>query len=88
MLHAEEDAGQCDVSLHAEHGAVGVAREEEGGMLVVIDHWEVDHRAHEAGTEHVPEIDSQEEEPDLSQDVLLPATARGRKRYSSSSGSC
>ena len=30
-----------------------------------------DRRAHEAGTEHVPEIDSQEEEPDLSQDVLL-----------------
>ncbi len=71
MLHAEEDAGQCDVSHHAEHGAVGVALDEEGGMLVVIDHWGVDRRAHEAGTEHVPEIDSQEEEPDLPQDVQL-----------------
>ena len=40
-------------------------------MIVAIDHQQVDHRAHEAGIEHVPEIGSQEEESDLFQDVLL-----------------
>ncbi len=29
MLYAEKDAGLCDVSLHAEHGAVGVAPDED-----------------------------------------------------------
>ena len=32
VLHTEEDAGQCDVSLHAKHGTMGVAPGEEGGM--------------------------------------------------------
>ena len=55
----------------AEHGAVGVAAGEEGGMLAAIDHGEIDHGSHEACAEHVPEIDSQEEEPDLAHDKLL-----------------
>ena len=71
MLHAEEDAAQCDVSLHAKHGAVGVAAGEESGMLVVIDHGEAVHGSHEACAEHVPEIDSQEEESGLTHDKLL-----------------
>ena len=35
---------------------MGVAAGEEGGMLVVIDHWEVDHRAHKTGADHRPKI--------------------------------
>ncbi len=51
VLHAEEDAGQSAVSVHAKHGTMSGAAGEEGGMLAAIDHWKVDHRAHEAGAE-------------------------------------
>ncbi len=51
MLRAEKDAGQSDVSLHANHGPMSVAAGEEGGKLAVNDHWEDEHRAHEAGAE-------------------------------------
>ena len=37
VLHAEEDAGQWDVSLHAKHGPMSVATGEEGGMLAVAN---------------------------------------------------
>ncbi len=59
-------------------------------MLVVIDHWEVDHRAHEAGTEPVPEIDSQEEEFPLLGELLnlrvLPGIERGQDEREDLSG--
>ncbi len=71
MLHAEEDAGESDVSLHGKHGTMSVAAGGQDGQLVAIDHWEVDHRAHEAGAEHIPESDSQKEKSDLYHDVPL-----------------
>ena len=45
------DAGQSDVAPHAKHGTMSVAAGEEDGLLAVNDHWEVEHRAHEAGAE-------------------------------------
>ncbi len=46
-----------------------------GGTLWAIDCREVDHRAHEACVELIPEINSQEEEADLAQDKLRLASA-------------
>ncbi len=45
------DAGQSDVAPDAKHGTTSVAAGEEDGLLAVNDHWEVEHRAHEAGAE-------------------------------------
>ena len=71
MLHAEEDAAQCNVPLHAKHSAMGMVAGEVGGMVVVIDNGKIDQRAQEARAGHIPKIDAKEEEPDLPHNVLL-----------------
>ena len=76
MLHAEEDAGQWDVSLHAKHGPLSVATGEEGGMLAVIDHWEVDPRAHEVGAENLRVLPGIKREQDEREDL---SNERGRR---------
>ncbi len=51
---AGEEGGKLaadDVSPHAKHGTISVAAGEEDGLLAVTDHWEVEHRAHEAGSD-------------------------------------
>ncbi len=61
------------------HGTMSVPPPgEEGGMLVLINPWEVGGHCEVV---HVPEIESQGEEPDLSHDVLVlaclfPSSAR------------